>query len=74
MNAATTNKTKGLFLNTLRLLRAQSTYFVKPLSFGISASVSASRAFSAQCTTCYHSHKKLACNPCQYLEDINLLR
>jgi hypothetical protein len=27
------------------------------------------RGFSSLCTSCVHSHTKLACNPCQYLED-----
>ena len=27
------------------------------------------RYFSSLCTSCVHSHQKLACNPCQYLED-----
>lgn len=34
----------------------------------------AARAFSSLCTTCVHQHSKLACNPCQYLEDISALK
>ena len=32
------------------------------------------RGFSSLCTSCVHSHKKLACNPCQYLEDPDSLQ
>ncbi len=32
------------------------------------------RAFSSLCTSCVHQHKKIACNPCQYLEDVSMLK